>query len=233
MCPDKCMEKKNLQIKILIVDDDKVIADILNDLLADKQRSVDVCYDGLAAIESIQKGFYDLILVDLIMPKVGGLDILKYAKKANPNVIVIIITGYASLETAITAIREGAYDYIRKPCKLEEIKIVVENAIDKIKLNRENRELLNKLQDAYRELMVLKKEDDEDKFLIDDKKTENINFFSSSPPSLHYLYNTDSPSSNYVDKLQALTSLKDNGMLTENEFKEFKGHLLKMISLNG
>ena len=233
MCPDKCMEKKNLQIKILIVDDDKVIADILNDLFADTQRSVDVCYDGLAAIESIQKGFYDLILVDLIMPKVGGLDILKYAKKANPNVIVIIITGYASLETAITAIREGAYDYIRKPCKLEEIKIVVENAIDKIKLNRENRELLNKLQDAYRELMVLKKEDDEDKFLIDDKKTENINFFSSSPPSLHYLYNTDSPSSNYVDKLQALTSLKDNGMLTENEFKEFKGHLLKMISLNG
>ncbi|MCK4470079.1 MAG: response regulator [Desulfobacterales bacterium] len=226
-------EEKDLQIKILIVDDDKVIADILNDLFADKQRSVDVCYDGLAAIESIQKSFYDLILVDLVMPKVGGLDILKYAKKTNPNVIVIIITGYASLETAITAIREGAYDYIRKPCKLEEIKIVVENAIDKIKLNRENRELLNKLHDAYRELMVLKKEDDEDKFLIDDKKTENINFFSSSPPSLHYLYNTDSPSSNYVDKLQALTSLKDNGMLTENEFKEFKGHLLKMISLNG
>ncbi len=228
------IKMSNLQIKILIVDDDKVIADILNDLFADKQRSVDVCYDGLAAIESIQKSFYDLILVDLIMPKVGGLDILKYAKKTNPNVIVIIITGYASLETAITAIREGAYDYIRKPCKLEEIKIVVENAIDKIKLNRENRELLNKLQDAYRELMVLKKkDDDEDKFLIDDKKTENINFFSSSPPSLHYLYNADSTSSNYVDKLQALTSLKDNGMLTENEFKEFKRHLLKMISLNG
>jgi YesN/AraC family two-component response regulator len=226
-------EEKDLQIKILIVDDDKVIADILNDLLADTQRLVDVCYDGFAAIESIQKGFYDLILVDLVMPKVGGLDILKYAKKTNPNVIVIIITGYASLETAITAIREGAYDYIRKPCKLEEIKIVVENAIDKIKLNRENRELLNKLQDAYRELMVLKKEDDEDKFLIDDKKTEHINFFSSSPPSLHYLYNADSPSSNYVDKLQALTSLKDNGMLTENEFKEFKRHLLKMVSLNG
>lgn len=226
--------EKDLQIKILIVDDDKVIADILNDLFADKQRLVDVCYDGLAAIESIQKSFYDLIIVDLIMPKVGGLDILKYAKKANPNVIVIIITGYASLETAITAIREGAYDYIRKPCKLEEIKIVVENAIDKIKLNRENRELFNKLQDAYRELMVLKKKnDDEDKFLIDDKKTGNINFFSSSPPSLYYLYNTDSPSSNYVDKLQALTSLKDNGMLTENEFKEFKRHLLKMVSLSG
>jgi len=226
-------EEKCLQIRILIVDDDKVIADILSDLITDKQRSVDVCHDGLAAIEYIQKTSYDLIIVDLVMPRVGGLDILKYVKKTNPDSIVIIITGYASLETAIMAIREGAYDYIRKPCKLEEIKIVVDNAIDKIKLSRENRGLLSKLQDAYRELMVLKKEDDEKNFLIVDEKAENINFFSSSPPNLHYLYNTDSPSSNYVDKLQALTSLKDNGMLTENEFNEFKKHLLKMISLNG
>ncbi|MBW1707314.1 MAG: response regulator [Deltaproteobacteria bacterium] len=223
----------NLQIKILIVDDDKVIADILFDLIADEQRSVDVCYDGLAAIECIQKTSYDLIIVDLVMPKVGGLEILKYVKKTNPDSIVIILTGYASLETAIMAIREGAYDYIRKPCKLEEIKIVIDNAIDKIRLNRENRELLAKLQDAYRELMVSKKDGDEKTFLVVDEKKENINFFSPSPPNLHYLYNTDSPSNNYVDKLQALISLKDNGMLTENEFKEFKGHLLKMISLNG
>lgn len=225
--------EKGPQIKILIIDDDKVIADILNDLLADEQRLVDVCYDGLTAIECIQKNSYDLIIVDLVMPKVGGLDILKYAKKTNQNSIVIIMTGYASLETAIMAIREGAYDYIRKPCKLEEIKIVIDNAIDKIKLNRENRELVAKLQDAYRELMVLKKEEDENKFLIANEKTENINFFSSSPTNLHYLYNADSPSHNYFDKLQALTSLKDNGMLTDNEFSEFKKHLLKMINLNG
>jgi len=158
------------------------------------------------------------------MPRVGGLDVLKYAKKVNPDVIVIIITGYASIETAIMAIKEGAYDYIRKPCKLEEIKIVVENAVDKIKLNRENRELLKKLQDAYHELMLLKEEKDEG------KKIASINFFSSNMPSLHYLYDNDSPPNNYVDKLQALSSLKENGMLTESEFKVFKGHLLKMVS---
>ncbi len=217
-------EEIGLQIKILIVDDDKVIADILKDLLADRERSVDVCYDGLASVESIQKNFYDLIIVDLVMPRVGGLDVLKYAKKINPDVIVIIITGYASIETAIMAIKEGAYDYIRKPCKLEEIKIVVENAVDKIKLNRENRELLKKLQDAYHELMLLKEEKDEG------KKIASINFFSSNMPSLHYLYDNDSPPNNYVDKLQALSSLKENGMLTESEFKVFKGHLLKMVS---
>ena len=213
-----------LQTKILIVDDDKIIADILKDLLSDRERSVDVCYDGLASVECIQKNFYDLIIVDLVMPRVGGLDVLKYAKKINPDVIVIIITGYASIETAIMAIKEGAYDYIRKPCKLEEIKIVVENAVDKIKLNRENRELLKKLQDAYHELMLLKEEKDEG------KRIASINFFSSNMPSLHYLYDNDSPPNNYVDKLQALSSLKENGMLTESEFKVFKGHLLKMVS---
>lgn len=216
-----------LQINILIVDDDKTIADILKDLLSERRHAVDVCYDGLAAVESIQKNFYDLIIVDLVMPRIGGLDVLKYAKKINPNVIVIIITGYASLETAIMAIKEGAYDYIRKPCKLEEIKIAVENAIDKIRLYRENKVLLKKLQNAYHELMVLKKEKNED------QKTANINFFSSNIPSLHYLYNTDPPPSNHIDKLQALSSLKENGLVTESEFKTFKRHLLKMISLKG
>jgi len=216
-----------LQINILIVDDDKVIADILKDLLSERGQAVDVCYDGLDAVESIQKNVYDLIIVDLVMPRIGGLDVLKYAKKINPDVIVIIITGYASLETAIMAIKEGAYDYIRKPCKLEEVKIAVENAIDKIRLNRENKGLLKKLQDAYHELMVLKKEKNED------QKTANINFFSSNIPSLHYLYSTDSPASNHIDKLQALSSLKENGLVTESEFKAFKRHLLTMISLKG
>jgi len=212
------------QINTLIVDDDKIIADILRDLLSDKDRLVDVCYDGFSAIESMQKNLYDLILLDLVMPGMGGLDLLKFAKKINPDVIVIIITGYASLETAITAIREGAYDYIRKPCKLEEISIVVENAIDRIRLNRENRELLKKLQDAYNELMVFKKEK------VRDGKIASINFFSSNMPSLHYLFNNNnSPPDNYVDKLQALSLLKENGMLTEIEFREFKRHLVEMI----
>jgi len=224
------MKKGNgLHIKILIVDDDKVVADILKDLISedDSERSVDVCYDGLTAIERIQKNPYDLILVDLVMPRVGGLDLLKYAKKVNPDVIVVIITGYASLETAIMAIKEGAYDYIRKPCKLGEIRIVVNNAIDKIKLNRENKELLRKLQDAYHELMALKEKK------LEDEEIAKISFFSPNVPSLHYLYNPDYPPNTHIDKLQALSSLKENGLLTEGEFRAFKKHLLNMISPRG
>ena len=211
------------QIKILIVDDEKAVADILKDCISDKGRSIDVCYDGLDGIDHIQKDVYDLIIVDLVMPKVGGLDVLKYAKKTNPDVLVIIITGYASVETAIMAVKEGAYDYIRKPCKLEEIRISVDNAIDKITLLRENRELLKEIKDAYHELMLLKEEKKPD------KKISSINFFSSNMPSLHHLYNNNSSPNNTIDKLQALSSLKETGSLTEGEFKTFKQNLLKMI----
>ena len=211
------------QVNILIVDDEKAVADILKDCISDNERSITVCYDGLEGIQHIQNHFYDLIIVDLVMPKVGGLDVLKYAKIANPDVLVIIITGYASLETAILAVKEGAYDYIRKPCKLEEIKIAVDNAIDKIKLFRENRGLLKEINDAYHELMLLKKEKKTD------KKISSINFFSSNMPSLHYLYNNNSSPNNTVDKLQALSLLRESGSLTESEFKTFKNNLLKMM----
>ncbi|MGA8179643.1 MAG: response regulator, partial [Desulfobacterales bacterium] len=186
-------------------------------------RSVDACYNGLDGIEYIQNNHYDLIIVDLVMPKVGGLDVLKYAKKENPDVLVVIITGHASLETAIIAVKEGAYDYIRKPCKLEEIRIVVDNAIEKIRLCRENKKLLKQIQDTYSELMLLKQEKKPD------KKISSINFFSSHMPSLHYLYNNSSSPNSAVEKLQALSMLKENGSLTENEFKNFKKNLLKMM----
>ena len=212
------------QVNILIVDDEKDVADILKDCISDEERSIDVCYDGLDGIDHIQRNSYALVIVDLVMPKVGGLDVLKYAKIANPDVLVIIITGYASLETAIMAVREGAYDYIRKPCKLEEIKIVVDNAIDKIKLFRENKELLKEIKDAYHELMLLKNEKKAD------KKISSINFFSSNMPSLHYLYNNNSAPNSTIDKLQTLTSLKERGGLTESEYKTFKHNLLKMIN---
>jgi len=207
--------------KILVIDDEKSVADILKDLISGRERSVDVCYDGLAAIDRIQRGNYDLIIVDLVIPGVGGLDVLKYAKEINPNTVVIIITGYASLETAIIAVREGAYDYIRKPCKLEEIKIAVEHAIDKINLSKENRKLIGKLDDAYRELMTLKKETGQG------GKIASVNFFSSNMPTLDYLYSGSYPSCNLVDKLKALSSLRKKGMLTESEFMRFKAYLLE------
>lgn len=212
-------------VRILIVDDDKVLADILKDLaLMDGQdRSVSVCYDGAEAVHMLKNGYFDLIITDLVMPNMGGLDVLKHAKKMDPDVLVIIVTGYASLETAVEAVREGAYDYIMKPCKMGEIKIVINRAAEKIKLNRENKELSKKLKEVYHELiMVLNNQR---------HKSENIkslNFFSSGMAGLYHVYN-DSLPDNYIDKLEALSSMKEKGLLTESEFKIFKNHYLNIL----
>lgn len=211
-------------IRILIADDDKVIADILKDLAStpEQERSVSVCYDGAEAVDLLRNSFFDLIITDLKMPNTGGMEVLRFAKKMNPAVLVIIVTGYASLETAMIAIKEGAYDYIMKPCKLDEIRIVINRAIDTIKLNRENKELIRKLQEACQELMVLNKVRDTT------EKTANLNIFPSSAIGIHHLYNNAMPD-NYVDNLQALASLKAKGMLTESEFRAFKNHCLNLL----
>lgn len=212
------------RIRILIVDDDRVTADILKDLASagGQERSVLVCYDGTEAVSMLRSITFDLIITDLVMPGLSGLDVLKRAKQINPESLVIIVTGYASLETTVLAIKEGAYDYILKPCKLDEIRIVVDRAVDKIYLNRENRELLKKLQDAYDELLLLNNKRDQA------GKLTSLNFFSSSMAGLHYLHNNITPN-NYLDKLQVLSSLREKGMLTENEFKAFKKHYLNTL----
>jgi len=215
------------KIKILIADDDKIIADIFKELISNQERSVTVCHDGIEAVEKIQKYPYDLIIVDLIMPRLGGLDVLKFVKKIHPETIVIIITGYASLETAIAAIKEGAYDYIRKPCKLEEMKIVVDRATNNIRLNMENKKLLEKLHAAYEEAIVASPEKNQV------TPRGKFAFLSSNQAGLHHLFTNPNPSNTIVDKLNALSTLKQNGMLTETEFDEFKKHLLKMLDTKG
>lgn len=157
------------------------------------------------------------------MPRVDGLELLKYAKKVKPDVIVIIMTGHASLETAITAIKEGAYNYIRKPFKLEEMQIAVKNAIERIRLNRENLGLIRRLNDAYHELMDLKRQKRQK------DRIASINFFSSNMPSLHYFCENNSARHNFVGKLKALSCLREKALLTDSEFTAFKDHLLRTL----
>jgi DNA-binding NtrC family response regulator len=211
-------------VRILIVDDDAAIADILRDVVAQEGHEVRVCYDGLRAVECLKTVDYDLLILDLMLPGVEGLDVFKVAKQVNPDVLVIIITGYATLETAIAAIKEGAYDFIQKPFKLDAFKIAVGNAVEKVKLNKENRDLLRKLQSACEELTALR----ERKPQVG--KIASINFLSSSMPSVHYLYGETRDRNSPLEKLDALLALKEKGLFSEQEFQVVKAHLLKVMN---
>ena len=144
-----------MEFSILIVDPDTNLLSVLKTLFAES-HAVTTCSDGSEAVEICKKRHFDVVLSDIIMPGASGLDVLKQVRKRDPNTIVILITGFASLETAIDAIREGAYDYITKPFKLEQLKNVVKNALERVQLSRENQRLLEELQEAHRQINLIK-----------------------------------------------------------------------------
>ncbi|MGQ9846332.1 MAG: response regulator, partial [Bacteroidales bacterium] len=144
-------------IEIWIVEDDEEFLGILTNYLSKTDRIIKSFKCGKDLLVEIKKSSFDILLADLVIPDIDGIEILKIAKRFNPNSIVIIMTGYASLDSAIQAIRGGAYDYIRKPFRLEELEIVIHNAIEKIYLKRDNIKLLNKLERMMQDLKPLRR----------------------------------------------------------------------------
>ena len=134
------------RLQILIAEDEKNIGDLLVELLQREDREITIVNNGLDAIKRLKEHHYDLLITDLMMPEVDGMELIHKAKQLYPDILVIIITGYASLETAIQAVKEGAYDYLRKPFRLDELKISVDNACEHIYLIRENRRLIEEIK---------------------------------------------------------------------------------------
>ncbi|WP_457755888.1 response regulator [Thermodesulfatator indicus] len=143
------MEAKDDVVKILIAEDEKFFRILLFEELQDQKRQVKVVSNGAEALDLLKRENFDLLITDLKMPGLEGIELLKEAKKINPRILVIVITGYASLDSAIEALKEGAYDYIRKPFSLEELKVSVNNACTLILLERENKRLLEDLRQVY------------------------------------------------------------------------------------
>ncbi len=210
-------------IRILVIDDDSTIADILKEFLSTDGREVTACYNGKSAIDLLKREPFDIIIVDLVMPDIGGEEVLKFAKRRYPDIIVIILTGHASVESAIMAIKEGAYDYIKKPCRLDEIEITIQNVIEKIKLNRENRGLIEKLKKLYRELNDIRREHD-----LYEERDKDLIFFPSNVPILR---DTEKSLDDFTQRLFILKKLREIDILTEKEFITLRDRILKKMGL--
>lgn len=223
------MEMQDRHIRTVIVDDDRTIGDILKDLISKEHISVEVFNDSLETVKFITREPVDVVITDLMMPSISGLEVLRQAKVMNPEVVVIIITGHGSLETAIEAIREGAYDYIKKPFKLQEMEIVFKNAVEKVNLIREKTQLLKELKEAYDQLVAIKKERDEGdpEQKAEQDRIARLNFFSTDRPGLHLMRSAPMGEPNYFEQLENISMLKRDGLLTEREFKTLKAHLMK------
>jgi len=124
--------------RILVVDDEKVIRDMLADFLGMEGYLVRTAEDGSAALGELTKGHYDLIISDLKMPKMGGIALLDEIGKTSPDALTVIMTGFGTVETAIDAMKRGAYDYVLKPFKLDEVIHVVQRGLEKQRMAAEN-----------------------------------------------------------------------------------------------
>ena len=146
------MNNKNENYRILIVDDNKDLRAIIKEYLSDNGDVIEGACDGKDALDKYLKKPYDLIITDLNMPELTGIELIKRIRKQSDVTEFIIITGYASLDSAVESIKAGAFDYIVKPFRMEELKVVVKNAKDKILLKKINMELLKKLKTFYDEI---------------------------------------------------------------------------------
>jgi DNA-binding NtrC family response regulator len=157
------MTNREESFRILIVDDNQELREILGEYLKDEGDSVEGAGNGREALDAYRKCPCDLIITDLNMPELTGIELIKEVAKYNSTTEFIIITGYASLDTAIEAIKIGAFDYIVKPFRMEELRVAVKNAKDKIMLRKVNTQLFEKLAHFHKELERYKQNDRSDK----------------------------------------------------------------------
>ncbi len=144
-------------MKILIIEDEKINRIALSNALKKSGHEVVSCKDGIEGLHAFKENDFDLVISDLKLPGADGITVLKKVKEIKKDAEVIIITGYATIETAITALKNGAYDYITKPYPLEEILNKVTQVENMIKVRKENIELKKQLKKEYEFIGVSKK----------------------------------------------------------------------------
>jgi len=135
--------------RIMVVDDERSMREFLGIMLRKQGYRVEQARGGEAAFELLEQNLFDLVITDLSMPRVGGMQVLERVKEVSPTTAVILVTAYATTESAVEAMKKGAFDYIIKPFKVDELKIIIENALEKRRLVSENKLLREEITSRY------------------------------------------------------------------------------------
>jgi DNA-binding NtrC family response regulator len=138
------------RVRVLVVDDDEITCNLLEEVLAKEGYAVDRALNGREAINKGERVPYDVVLTDIRMIGADGMEVLRAYRQKSPETIIIMMTAFGSIETAIRAIKEGAYDYVSKPFKLEEIKLTIHRALEQSRLFRENLQYRQDLITKYK-----------------------------------------------------------------------------------
>ena len=135
--------------KILVIDDERSIRNTLKEILEFEKFEVEVAEDGPEGLEKIEKNSFDVVLCDIKMPRMDGMEVLEYILKTDPDITVVMISGHGTIDNAVEAIKKGAFDFISKPLDLNRLLITIRNAMDKTKLVTETRVLKHRVSKTH------------------------------------------------------------------------------------
>ncbi|OQX83580.1 Fis family transcriptional regulator, partial [candidate division KSB1 bacterium 4484_87] len=138
-----------MQGKILVIDNERRMCHVLKSALELDKHEVEVAYDGEAGLKKIRQNEFDVVITDLKMPGMDGIGVLEQVKKISPRAEVILMTAYATAQTAVEAMRKGAYDYLIKPFDMIELKLKIKQVLEKKNLATENVNLKERLRDKF------------------------------------------------------------------------------------
>jgi len=139
-----------MSARILVVDDEEIVIRSCLRILGGGDYVVEAVQDGLEALRKVEESQYDVIILDIMMPKINGLEVLQRVKETHPDVDVIMVTGLSQIDTAVRAMKLGAFDYLPKPFDPDELKLVVHRALERRQLLQENINLKSEVSSKYR-----------------------------------------------------------------------------------
>ncbi len=144
------MVSRMSQAHVLVVDDDPAVRDVLQEALMQEEYSVSTAEDGAAAIQAVKDSVIHIVITDFQLPDIDGLEIIERLAKLDAKIIPIMMTGFGTIETAVRAMKSGAFDFITKPFDLETVAVVVRKAAELLRLRQENHLLRKAVRDQYR-----------------------------------------------------------------------------------
>ena len=147
-----------MKLSILVVDDDRLVNEFIAETLQRTRHEITSAFSGEEARALLEQKYYDIVLTDIKMQKISGMDLLKHIKVNTPNTVVIMITAYGTVKNAVEAMKTGAFDYLIKPSSPDEIELVVNKAHEMIALRQENERLRAEVEGRYKELVGMSKE---------------------------------------------------------------------------
>ncbi len=225
-----------MNAKILVVDDELLLRDVLFDYLTRQGYEVSMAPSGEKALEIARNDRFHLALVDIKMPGMSGLDVTARLKELYPQIIVIIMTGYPSLNTAISAIKLGATEYIVKPFRLDELNRIIAKNLSSLDTEYENLKLKERIRELERQLngdTVETGEEPGETVTADtpeEQPRSRGQYLSDDPASASEKYRNQTSSArkkNMEVQLQRLDRMLADRIITHEEYEKKKGEILK------